>query len=147
MLNKEKIKKKLSKHILQNGKKSVSEKLIIKTFKSIQKSQKKSHNKIIKLAILNLTPMFRIIKLKNKKRRKKSVKEIPAFLSHQSFRTSWGLKYLTKSSTSKTTNNFSNQFINEILLCIKNESFTINLKTELQKKASEKKKYFRHYRW
>ena len=143
----EKIKKKLLKHILKNGKKPISEKIFTKSVKSIQKSQNKSHSEILRLSILNSTPMFRIIKLKNKRRKKKSIKEIPAFLSTYTYRSSWGLKYLTKASTLKTENIFSNQLKQEILSTAKNESSSITLKNELQNKALEKKKYFRHYRW
>lgn len=147
MNNKKKIKKKLLKHIMKNGKKPISEKILTKSLKSIQKSQNKSHNEILKLTILNTTPMFRIIKLKNKRRRKKSIKEIPAFLSDYSFRTSWGLKHLTKILTLKTSNVFSNQLKHEILASAKNEGSAITFKTELQNKTLEKKKYFRNYRW
>jgi ribosomal protein S7 len=147
MNNIEKLKKKLLKHTLKNGKKLISEKALTKSFKSIQKSKKKPHNEILKLAILNSTPMFRIIKLKNKKRRKQSTKEIPAFLSTYQYRTSWGLKYLTKTSTLKTFNSFSSQLKHEILLTAKHDSNAVTLKKELQTKALEKKKYFKHYRW
>ena len=147
MNNQEKIKKKLYKHILKNGKKPISEKIITKSFKSIQKFQTKSHSEILKLAIINTTPIFRVIKLKNKRRKKKSVREIPAFLSTYKYRTSWGVKYLTKISTSKTTNIFPNQLKNEILLSAKNESSAITFKNELQNKTLKGRKYFRHYRW
>lgn len=147
MNNKEKLKKKLLKHILKNGKKPVSEKILTKSFKSIQKFQKKSHKEILRLAVINSTPMFRVIKLRNKRRKKKSIKEIPAFLSTYTYRTSWGLKYLAKASTSKTDNIFSNQLKHEILSSARRESNTVMLKNELQYKALEKKKYFKHYRW
>jgi small subunit ribosomal protein S7 len=147
MDNKEKLKKKFLKHILKNGKKSISEKILNKSFKFLQKSQKKSHGEILRLAILNSTPIFRIIKLKNKRRKKKSIKEIPAFLSTYKYRTSWGLKYLINTSNSKTNNTFSNQLNHSILESAKHTSNTITFKNELQNKALEKKKYFRHYRW
>jgi len=91
--------------------------------------------------------MFRVIKLKNKRRKKKSIKEIPAFLSTYLYRTSWSLKYLSKTLSSKIDNGFSNKLKHEILSSAKHESSTITLKNELQNKAFEKKKYFRHYRW
>lgn len=148
MDNKEKLKKKFLKHILKNGKKSISEKILNKSFKSLQKSQKKSHGEILRLAILNSTPIFRIIKLKNKRRKKKSIKEIPAFLSTYKYRTSWGLKYLINTSNLKTNNTiFSDQLNRSILESAKHTSSTITFKNELQSKALEKKKYFRHYRW
>lgn len=147
MSNKEKVKKKLLKHILKNGKKLVSEKILTKSFKCIQKNQNKSHSEILKLAVINSTPMFRVIKLKNKRRKKKSVKEIPAFLSTYAYRTSWGLKYLTNFATSKTDNIFFNKLKHEILSSAKNESFTITFKNELQNKTLKVRKYFKHYRW
>jgi len=147
MINKNKLKNKLLNHILDKGKKRISEKILLKNFKSIQKSQKKSHNEIVKLAIVNLTPMFRIIKLKNKRGRNKSVTEIPAFLSNYTYRTSWGLKHLVNNSTSKTTYNFFNKLKSEIINNTMHEGSAITFKNELQNKALHKKKYFRHYRW
>lgn len=147
MINKKELKNKLLNHILNKGQKHISEKILLKNFKSIQKSQKKSHNEIMKLAIVNVTPTFRIIKLKNKRRRKKSVTEIPAFLSNYTYRTSWGLKYLVKNSTSKTNNNFFNKLKSEIISNAMYEGITVTFKNELQNKALNKKKYFRHYRW
>ena len=146
-MKKQKLKKKLLNHILKSGKKQISEKILTKSFKSIQKSQKKSYNEIIRLAILNSTPMFRVIKLKNKRRKKKSIKEIPAFLSNYTYRTSWGLKYLIKTSTLKTSNVFYNQLKHEILSNALSDGNAVTLKNELQNKALPKKKYFRHYRW
>jgi len=146
-MEKKKLKKKLLSHILKNGRKQISEKILTKSFKSIQKSQKKSHTEIVKLAILNSTPMFRVIKLRNKRRKKKSIKEIPAFLSNYTYRTSWGLKYLIKTSTSKTSGVFSDQLKHEILLNATSEGNAVAFKNELQKKALPKKKYFKHYRW
>lgn len=146
-MKKQKLKKKLLNHILESGKKQTSEKIFSKNFKSIQKSQKKSHNEIVKLALLNTTPMFRIIKLKNKRRKKKSVKEIPAFLSHYTYRTSWGLKYLVKISNSKPSNAFISQLKDGILSNAKSEGHAVTLKNEFQNRALQTKKYFRHYRW
>ena len=91
--------------------------------------------------------MFRVIKLKNKRRKKKSIKEIPAFLSNYTYRTSWGLKYLIKTSTLKTSNVFYNQLKHEILSNALSDGNEVTLKNELQNKALPKKKYFRHYRW
>jgi small subunit ribosomal protein S7 len=147
-MNNQKLKEKVLNHILKNGKKKTSEKILTKSFKSMQKSQKKSHNEVIKLSIINSTPTFRIIKLKNNRRRKKkSIKEIPAFLSTYMFRSSWSLKYLVKASNKKTSNIFYNQLKDEALLNAKHEGNAVKFKDELQNQALQKKKYFRHYRW
>lgn len=142
-----KLKKKLLKHILINGKKLISEKILTKSLKSIQKHQNKSHSKIFKLAIINSTPIFRIIKLKNKRKRKKSIKEIPSFLSTYLYRTSWSLKHLVNTATSKTGNVFFNKLNHEILSSAKDESSTITFKNELLNKTLKERKYFKHYRW
>ena len=147
-MEKLKIKKKILNHILKDGKKKTSEKILTRSFKSIQKSQKKSHNDIMKLSIINLTPTFRVIKLKNNKRRKtKSTKEIPAFLSTYFFRSSWALKYLIQASRKKTSNVFCNQLTDEALLNAKHEGNAVKFKNEIQDQVLQKKKYFRHYRW
>lgn len=147
-MEKLKLKKKILNHILKDGKKKTSEKILIKSFKSIQKAQKKSHNDIMKLSIINATPTFRIIELKNNKRRKKkSTKEIPAFLSTYLFRSSWALKYLIQASRKKTANIFFNQLTNEALLNAKHEGNAVKFKNEIQEQALRKKNYFRHYRW
>lgn len=146
-MNKQKLKKKLLNHILKSGKKQITEKILTKSFKSIQKSQKKSHSNLVKLAIVNITPMFRVIKLRNKRRKKKSIKEIPAFLSNYIYRTSWGLKYLVQTSSLKSKNVFFTQLKNEILLNATFEGAAIAFKNELQSRALPKRKYFRHYRW
>lgn len=145
---KKKLKDKILNYLLHEGQKKTSEKIITKSLKSIQKSQNKPHNDLIKLAIIHSTPMFRIIKLKNNKRRKKkSVKEVPAFLSTYTFRTSWSLKYLTKTLNKKDYKTFSKNFNNEILLNAKHQGNAVKFKNELQSQALQKKKYFKNYRW
>ena len=142
-MNPNKLKEKTINHILKNGKKQVSEKIIKSTLKSVQKVQKKSHNVILKLAIFNSMPTFRIIKLK----RRKSLLEIPAYLSSYKYRTSWGLKYLTKTLTSTPNNIFYKQLRNEIVLNASSTNETSKPKDDVQKNILKKKKYFKHYRW
>jgi ribosomal protein S7 len=142
-MNNKKLKDKLLNYIFSDGQKKTSEKIIKKTFKSIQKSQKKSHKDIIKLAIINSTPTFRIIKLKNnKKKKKKMTKDIPAFLSTYNFRTAWSLKYLTK-----TFNNFNTKLEQDIILNAKNQGNAVKLKNELQNQLIKKNTYLKYYRW
>lgn len=147
--NKLKLKEKILNHIFKNGKKKTSEKILCKSFKTIQKLQKKSHSEILKLSVINSTPTFRVIKLKsNKRRKKKSIKEIPAFLSTYMFRSSWALKYLIQNSQKNYgINTFYNRLQNETILSAKHEGTTVKLKNEVQSQALQKKKYFRHYRW
>jgi ribosomal protein S7 len=143
-----KLKKKLANHITKNGKKQISEKIVAKTFKRIQKSQKKNYTEIIKLSITNATPTFKIIELTDKKRKKKSIKEVPTFLSNYNFRTSWGIKYLAKTSKLQINQaTFLKKMENEFIVTAKFESQTITLKNSFQNKVLQEKKYFRYYRW
>ena len=145
--NRKKLKEKLLNHIFHSGKKKTSEKILTKNFKSLQKSYKKPHNEIVKLAVISSTPVFRIIKLKNKRRKKKSTKEIPAFLSAYVFRTSWSLKYLTKTLNKKPSNIFYKQLKNETVLNAKHQGEAVKFKNELQNQVLKNKKYFKYYKW
>jgi ribosomal protein S7 len=142
-MTKNKLKRKTINHILKSGKKQVSEKILKNSVKSVQKAQKKSHNEILKLAIFNLMPTFRIIKLK----RRKSLLEIPAYLSSYKYRASWGLKYLTRTLTLNSDHIFYKQLKNEILSNANSITETAKPKDEIQKNVLKKKKYFKHYRW
>ena len=143
------LQKKLINHVTKHGKKHRSEKAILKSFKATQKSQKKNHKKITKLSIINTIPTFKIIKLTDKKRRKKSIKEIPALVSSYTSRVSLGLKYLIKTTaitqTKQTT--FFEKFKNELLLGANSENIATTMKNNYQTKALQEKKYFRFYRW
>ena len=144
------LKKKLINHVTNHGKKQTSEKNIAKSFKATQKYEKKNHGKVAKLSVLNTIPIFKIIKLTNKKRRKKSIKEIPTFVSNYDSRVSLGLKYLIKtinSATSNKQNTFLNKFKDELLAGSKAENQATTIKQNFQTKALTEKKYFRHYRW
>jgi ribosomal protein S7 len=143
------LKKKLANHIAKDGKKHQSEKAIHKCFKALQKSQKRNHGKIIKLSIINMIPAFKIIKLTNKKRRKKAIKEIPALVSSYKSRVSMGLKNLIRATADTKTKQtaFFRKFKNELLLGASSETNAITTKNNYQAKALNEKKYFRFYRW
>ena len=146
-MEKKKLKKKILTHILQNGEKQISEKIFTKSLKSIQKFHKKSHSEIIKLALASATPIFKIVKLKNKKHKKNSVKEIPSFLFNYSHRTSWGIKYLIRTSISKKNKCVSNQLKFGILKNLSYEGNAVELKNKFQNTTLLKKTYLKYYRW
>ena len=130
-------------HTLQKGKKQTSEKILKSTVKSIQKSEKKSHNEIFKIAIFNSLPKFKILKLK----RRKSLLEIPTYLSTYNYRAAWGIKYITKGLNSNYI--FCKQQLKNGILSNASSSTIqiVKLKDEIQKNVLKKKKYFKHYRW
>ena len=88
--------------LVKKGKKQMVEKEVTKSLKQAQKNEKKNVSFIVKQSALNTMPVFRFVKLTNKRRKKKTVKKIPAFLSDTNFRSSWGLKNLTNFSSQKT---------------------------------------------
>jgi ribosomal protein S7 len=144
------LQKKLTNHLTKNGKKHTSEQILTQSFKATQKSQKKNHTKIAKLSILNTIPVFKVIKLTDKKRRKKSTKEIPTLVSRYTSRVSLGLKYLVNTTNKLTQTKpaaFYQKFKNELLSGTIAENSAISLKNNIQTKALQEKKYFRFYRW
>jgi len=142
-------KKILTNHITEKGKKHTIEKILTKSFKQTQKQQKKNATNIIKTSILGMIPTFRIVKLTNKRRRKKSVKQIPIFLSNNKSRSSWGLKKLTNFSTQEASKtNLLKKLTNQLLLTTtESENKNIELKNKQQNEALKEKKYFKYYRW
>ena len=142
-------KKTLTNHIVKKGQKHTVEKILTKSLKQTQKSQKKNVTNMVKVSVLSLIPTFKMIQLTNKRRRKKSIQQIPAFLSNNRSRSSWGLKNLTNFSTlgvTKTSLLFKlkNQFLLNTTL---SENKEIKLDSNQQEEISKKKKYLKYYRW
>ena len=142
-------KKTLTNHITKKGQKDTIEKILTKSFKQIQKQQKKNVTNIIKISVFSFIPTFRMIQLTNKRRRKKSVQQIPAFLSNNKSRSSWGLKNLTNLSTQEITKtNLLSKLKNRFLLnTLQSEDKSIKLDNNQQSEISKKKKYLKYYRW
>lgn len=146
-----KIKYKLVNHLMKKGNKRTCENLFIKSLKLLQKSEPKSHSAILKLAILNATPTFRVMELKEKRKKKrkkgtKRSKNIPTFLSHYTFRTSWAIKFIVNTLKSDSKN-FLTTFPKELISTAQNIGETVKVKTEIQTTALKKKIYFKYYRW
>ena len=54
------IKNKLINHLIINGKKNKSEKIVWKSIKTLQTISKKSSKKLLQLALVSSTPIFKI---------------------------------------------------------------------------------------
>lgn len=137
-------KKNLINQITKKGKKQMIEKEFAKSLKQAQKNEKKNINLITKQLTLDAITPFKFIKLTNKKRRKKTIKEIPRFLSNKTSRFSWGLKNLTNFSAKKETQHqkLKEKLLNKVLSHTGKQD-----NAEIAEKASQEKKYFRYYRW
>lgn len=147
MINKRKnieIKNKLINHLVINGKKNKSEKIIWKSIKTLQINSKKSSKKLLQLALVFNTPIFKINTITQKKRKKKKQKSkiIPAFISNKISRISFAIKFITT-----IVKNKKNTLTEEILLSSKGKSSAIDTKKETQKQAFLSRHLFKYYRW
>lgn len=145
-----KITSKIINHLVLNGKKETSETNLLKSIKELQKnSSKKSHN-IFQLALIYSTPIFKLHRIKNKRRKKnknEKFKEIPGFIKTSQARTSLSIKIILMNIKKNKGQTFYKIFNNEILLNAKKIGNSLETKNEIQKKILNKKHYFRYYRW
>ena len=141
------IKNKIINHLMLDGKKKTGEKILLKSFKELQKYSKKQSKKLIKLAVIFSTPIFKVHKITNKKRKKKNVKEIPTIITAKKARISLAIKFILNTLKNKKSNYFYTEFNKEILLNVKNEGSAIQIKNEVQKQVLLKKHFFSYYRW
>lgn len=142
------IKKKLINHIMKNGEKKTSEKILLQSLKTLQKNCVKETQEIVKLALTYSIPIFKLNKIKNKKMKKKNrkTKEIPSFITSNKYRISSAIKLILK-SVKKTPRNFFINFNKEILLNSQKKGDTIQIKNDLQKQVLVNKRYFNFYKW
>lgn len=68
------INNKLINHLVVNGKKTKSEKIVLKSLKALQKVSKKSSKKLFQLALIHSTPVFKLNTITQKKKRRKNKK-------------------------------------------------------------------------
>jgi ribosomal protein S7 len=142
------IKKKFLNHIMQNGKKKTSEKVLLQSFKILQKNCVKETQEIIKLAIIYCTPIFKLHRIKNKRLKKKNrkTKEIPSFITSSQYRISSAIKLILK-LVKKKPRSFCINFNKEILLNSQKKGDAIQIKNELQNQVLKNRRYFSFYRW
>jgi ribosomal protein S7 len=145
-----KIKTKFANHLMLDGGKKISEKIILKSFKNLQKVSKKQINNVIRLSLLYATPIFKLHKIANKKvkKKKKKIRIIPAFIPKILTRISLGIKYILFNINKKKTNKFLfNKLQEEILVIAQNNGAFLEIKKETQQQTLLNKRYFRYYRW
>lgn len=148
-MQKKETKNKIVNHIMNNGSKKTSEIVLFKSFKKLQKNSKKQLKKIFQLAIINSTPTFKLHKIENKKQRKKNrkIREIPAFISKSTSRTSIAIKFILSSIEKKKSKGFYKQLNQEIFTTAQFKGSAIEKKNILQKQVLLKKHFFNYYRW
>ena len=140
---------KLVNHLVLDGKKCKSEKIVLQSLKALQKKSKKPSTKLLQLALINSTPLFKISTSTQKKRKKKQQKTRvkPAFISNKETRTSSAINLIVKAASRKKSQPFFQKFLSEILASSQNESNAIELKKDTQKQALLNRYFFKYYRW
>jgi small subunit ribosomal protein S7 len=143
------IKNKFINHLLIKGKKSKSEKIVLKSFKTLQTKSKKSSKKLLQLALVFNTPVFKTntITQKKKKKKKEKTKIIPAFIYKRSSRVSFGIRFIVTTAKKNRNHHFFEKLPNEILLSSQNKSNAIERKKETQKQVFLNRHLFKYYRW
>lgn len=143
--NNEFIKNKITNHLMQDGKKTTSERILLKSTKKLQKTLIKNHKEIIQLALINVQPIFTLYTSKNKKTKK--VKEIPKFLAQKKTRVSMSIKYILSAIKNKKNEKTYRKLAKEFLDSAKNKSNAIQLKNTIQQKIISMKRYLKRHRW
>jgi ribosomal protein S7 len=141
------IKTKIINHQLIRGEKKTSENSLLKSFKELQKHSNKNSTKLVQLAIMYSLPIFKLHRITQKKKRRKQVREIPAFILNEKARISLAIKFIIASVKKKATESFYVKLKQEILLNSQNKGGAVDVKSELQKQVLLKKRFFRYYRW
>lgn len=139
------IKNKIHNHLIKNGKKTISEKILAKTIKKLQKESKKNSKNIVNTTIFFSAPTFKIFTFTRKKRKKKTVREMPVFLLHKSGQFSFGIKLILK--LIKQKNLISENFKNELLLGANYSNKALEIKNKLYETVLSKKYMLRYYKW
>lgn len=136
------IKDKILNKLTKNGKKETSEKIFKKSLKFIQKFNYQDHNDILKIALINTSPILNIRSIKTRKKQKK---QYPYVLNNKT-RLFFAINFILNFTTKKSNSLFYKKLANEFILASKNESESNKQKTSLHERAFIFKK-FAKYRW
>lgn len=142
------IKKKIINHLTLKGEKKTGEKLFLKSIKKLQKESLKRTEDLIKLALVNVSPLFKIQTFVTKrKKKKKNVREVPFFLQNNNSRISLAIKFIIKAVGVKKSHGFCTQWSDEILANSQCSGDAVKMKNELQKQVLLKKRFFMFFKW
>lgn len=142
------LKIKLLNTLMSHGKKSTTEKILLSSIKQIFKSNKFQLIGLLKLAFMNVTPMFKLNEQIIKKGKRKVKKQIPFFLTDDSNRVMNGLKTL-KYTSKKTRGSspFYKSLSLEIINLIEEESVSISNNNDLKRFLLSNRRYLSTFRW
>jgi ribosomal protein S7 len=142
------IKNKIVNSFMKNGKKHTGEKILLKLSKSLQKSTRKNFQTIIQLAIINLTPAFKLNEQIMKKGKRKSKKITLSFIIKDSLRVMNALKSIKDVvQKDRSSAGFSKRLYKEILNASSMKGASIEQKTKLKDQILLNKRYLSKFRW
>jgi ribosomal protein S7 len=133
-------------HLLLDGKKKTSEKILLQSFKELQKLSAKQPKELIQLAVVSCTSVFKVHEQIVTHRKKKHLKEIPSIIISKNARISLAIKFILRDLTHKKLNYFYAKFYTEILSTVNNEGFAVQIKNKIQKQLLVKRHLFFYYR-
>jgi small subunit ribosomal protein S7 len=147
MIKKLYLKHKIFNHLMIHGNKETCENVFLKSSKLLQKSLIKNNHEVIKIGIINSSPIVNIKQMRFKKGKKNSVKKYPFVLDFEN-RTALAIKFILETVKQKEKKSFY-LYLNltqEIEANSKNEGSAVKRKENLQKDTLLNKKYA-YYRW
>lgn len=136
--------------LLVSGHKATSEKVVCRALKILQKKTKKLPKLLIKTAILNSTPIFKVTKKNSKKGKRKTSKIVPTFTPTNSFRYLLSLKLLSKTLRTSSKNikqNTSSNLAKEILASFSQKGKLISRQKDCHKEAIQNRRYLTKFYW
>ena len=133
-------------HLLLNGKKKTSEKILLQSFKELQKFSAKQPKKLLQLAVVCCMSVFKVHKQIRTNRKKKHIREIPTIIVSKKARVSLAIKFILRDLKHKNLNCFYAKLHTEILSTVRNEGSAIQIKNKIQKQLLIKRHFFFYYR-
>ena len=141
------VKNQIVNNFMKNGKKYTGEKILLKLSKSLQKSTQKNFQTIIQLAIINITPAFKLNEQITKMGKRKSKEMVLSFIVKDSLRIMNALKSIKNVvQKDKSSSSFSKKLNKEILEASAARGLSVEQKTKLQNQISLNKRYLAQFR-
>lgn len=142
------LKNKIVNTLMKNGQKNTGEKILLKFLKGLQKSTSKNSKILLHSAIINSASAFKVSEQSVKRGKRKATKTIPSFIINDSLRITTTLKLIARiSAKTKSSKNFHQSLIAEVLASSSLKSQSIDKKNEVQKQILMNKRYLSKFRW
>jgi ribosomal protein S7 len=142
------VKNQIVNSFMKNGKKHVGEKILLKLSKSLQKLTQKNFQTVIQLAIINITPAFKLNEQIMKKGKRKSKKMILSFVMKDSLRIMTALKSIKNvAQKDKNSSSFFRKLSEKVLDTSVLKGSSIEQNPKLQNQILLHKRYLAKFRW